>query len=88
MIGNPSPWRDRAQCRDTDPYLFEVPNQFPTEAKAEAKRLCGGCPVVTECRTEALRHPVAEQWGIVGGMTAQQRKNKITRARQAARRVV
>ena len=85
MNRNLLPWRDRAKCRDTDPYPFEVPNQLPNEAQAEAKRLCGGCPVITECRTDALQHPVNDQWGIVGGLTAQQRKDRIIRARHAAR---
>jgi hypothetical protein len=39
-----------------------------------AVEVCNGCPIVAACLAEALEYPVAEQYGVVGGMTAGQRK--------------
>jgi WhiB family transcriptional regulator, redox-sensing transcriptional regulator len=39
-----------------------------------ALEVCKRCPIVAACLAEALKYPVAEQYGVVGGMTAGQRK--------------
>jgi WhiB family redox-sensing transcriptional regulator len=39
-----------------------------------ALEVCKRCPIVAACLAEAMEYPVAEQYGVVGGMTAGQRK--------------
>ncbi len=61
----PTAWQTRAGCLDADPDLF-----FSTDPaeRAEAQRICGGCPVRTDCLTFALEHNGAgHDFGIWGG---------------------
>ncbi|MDQ3764091.1 MAG: WhiB family transcriptional regulator [Actinomycetota bacterium] len=39
-----------------------------------ALAVCAACPVVAACRAEALEFSAGEQYGVVGGMTAGQRR--------------
>ncbi|WP_424710082.1 WhiB family transcriptional regulator [Kitasatospora acidiphila] len=57
----------------------------PTAGEAAALRVCGQCPIAARgaCLEDALRYPLAEQYGVVGGTTAAQRR-LIIRARRAA----
>lgn len=41
-------------------------------AQNQAKRICAGCPVRTECLAEALDNEV--EWGVWGGMTERERR--------------
>lgn len=67
-------WRHRAACRGVDPELF-----FPAadsgplyEAQVvEARAVCVGCPVRTECLGFAL---AALPYGIAGGLTPGERR--------------
>ncbi|MET9436950.1 WhiB family transcriptional regulator [Streptomyces sp. NPDC006551] len=66
-------WRDYAVCQTVDPELF-----FPdgpggaTKAKAEqAKRVCQGCPVRSECLDWAFE--TGQQFGVLGGLTQEER---------------
>jgi WhiB family transcriptional regulator, redox-sensing transcriptional regulator len=61
-------WQERASCRTADPELF-----YPAKggSLAPAKELCNGCPVRAECLEYALA--VGEEYGIWGGLTAEQR---------------
>lgn len=79
----PRDWRTAAVCRDTDPELF-----FPTAESgpvhaaqvAEAKAVCGRCPVRPECLVEAMaRIPD----GIAGGLTADERHRARVTGRPA-----
>jgi WhiB family redox-sensing transcriptional regulator len=67
-------WRSRASCRDTSPELF-----FPIgttgvalEQIAAAKRVCGACPVTTECLDFALA--TNQEAGVWGGYTEEERR--------------
>ena len=51
-------WRDRAACRTVETGLF-----FDPARRVEAKRICAGCPVRTECETAGR----GEFDGIWGG---------------------
>ena len=71
-------WRERAGCRNEPPELF-----FPTAESgpgyraqvAEAKAVCGRCPIQAECLAEALaRIP----YGIAGGLTEGERRQLRT----------
>ncbi len=67
-------WRDRAACRDTSPELF-----FPIGTTGvaldqidSAKRVCGECPVATECLEFALA--TNQEAGVWGGLTEDERR--------------
>jgi WhiB family redox-sensing transcriptional regulator len=67
-------WRKRAVCRNVDPELF-----FPVGTKgpallqiAEAKQVCAGCPVMSECREWALES--RQEYGVFGGLDEDERR--------------
>ena len=67
-------WRDRAACRDTTPELF-----FPIGTTGgaldqieAAKRVCGQCPVTSECLEFALG--TNQESGVWGGLTEEERR--------------
>lgn len=63
-------WRTRAACRGRLDLDFIDP-RTPAEA-AECRTLCAGCPVLDQCRAEALI--AGEAWGIWGGLDADERE--------------
>lgn len=62
-------WRDRALCAQTDPEAF-----FPEKGGStrEAKKMCLGCPVRSECLEYALSND--ERYGIWGGLSERERR--------------
>ena len=62
-------WRLDALCAETDPEAF-----FPEKGGStrEAKRVCGGCAVRTECLEAALAND--ERFGIWGGLSERERR--------------
>lgn len=74
----PEPWMLDAVCASADPDLW-----YPEHgASAEpAKKICDGCPCVTECLTYALLH---NELGIWGGVTERQRRRMRRPLRGAA----
>ena len=73
-------WRERAACRDESTLLWFLGND-PFE-NAEAKQVCGGCPVRDECLEHAMDS--RERDGIWGGLTGDERKT-LARRRGYAR---
>ncbi|HUP69813.1 MAG TPA: WhiB family transcriptional regulator [Acidimicrobiales bacterium] len=73
-------WQDRANCMGVDPDLF-----FPERGAStrEAKEVCRGCVVQTDCLEYALAN--GEKFGIWGGMSERERR-RVRRARALARR--
>lgn len=74
-------------CADEDTEVFFGPADssengklFAWEKKALA--FCAKCLIRQKCLAEALRHPVAHQYGVVGGMTASQRHVLLRDGRQ------
>ena len=61
-------WASLAQCRQAKPDELFVRGA----AQNDAKRLCAGCPVRTECLAEALDNEM--EWGVWGGMTERERR--------------
>ena len=61
-------WSSLAQCRQGRPDELFVRGA----AQNDAKRLCAGCPVRTECLAEALDNEI--EWGVWGGMTERERR--------------
>ena len=62
-------WRLDALCAETDPEAF-----FPEKGGStrEAKRVCVGCAVRTECLEYALSND--ERFGIWGGLSERERR--------------
>jgi WhiB family transcriptional regulator, redox-sensing transcriptional regulator len=65
------PWRQFAACRSADPELF-----FPVTASGrqeeEAKAICAGCSVRSQCLTFATL--TSQEHGIWGGLTDEERR--------------
>ena len=72
---------DNAKCDDPwiDPDTF-----FRNSAVEEAKEICQGCPIITQCAEYALKNP--EITGVWGGLSEADRKvihvNKRTQSRR------
>ena len=68
-------WQERALCAQTDPEAF-----FPEKGGStrEAKRICQGCEVRSECLEYALAHD--ERFGIWGGLSERERRKLKKRA--------
>jgi WhiB family redox-sensing transcriptional regulator len=68
-------WQERALCAQTDPEAF-----FPEKGGStrEAKRICQGCEVRSECLEYALGQD--ERFGIWGGLSERERRKLKKRA--------
>jgi WhiB family redox-sensing transcriptional regulator len=72
-------WMARARCRGLDPAIFHP----ETDADAaEAKEICGACPVREACLEFAIE--MREKDGVWGGHTADERRRLIRRRRRRA----
>jgi WhiB family redox-sensing transcriptional regulator len=66
-------WRVSANCRNGDPDRL-----FVTGAKQrDARAICRGCPVLTECLAHALDERI--EFGVWGGMTERERRAVLRR---------
>ena len=65
----PMGWQERALCAQTDPEAF-----FPEKGGStrEAKKVCTGCDVRSECLDYALQND--ERFGIWGGLSERERR--------------
>lgn len=68
-------WHDRSTCRDLEPneadrLFFPAPRAH--KDIAEAKTLCGGCPVRQDCFAHALDNDIRS--GLWGGLTEAERR--------------
>ena len=91
---SPNPWlpirRDasvRGGCVDEDPEVFFGPVDSSENGKLliwekKALAICAKCLVRPKCLAEALQHPAAQQYGVIGGMTASQRRALLRNSRQ------
>ncbi|MCW2527035.1 MAG: WhiB family transcriptional regulator [Pseudonocardiales bacterium] len=68
-------WQERSLCAQTDPEAF-----FPEKGGStrEAKKICTGCEVKSECLEYALAHD--ERFGIWGGLSERERRRLKRRA--------
>lgn len=78
-------WRDDAACRDEDPDLFfpigtTGPALMP---EAEAKAVCGRCPVREPCLRWAVE--AGQDLGIWGGTNETERRRLKRRAARRSR---
>jgi WhiB family redox-sensing transcriptional regulator len=62
-------WHGRALCAQTDPEAF-----FPEKGGStrDAKKICVGCEVRSECLSYALAND--ERFGIWGGLSERERR--------------
>lgn len=76
-------WRHDAACRDSDPELFFPISDIGPGARqaAEAKAVCGRCPVRARCLRHALDNGLDH--GVFGGTTERERRN-LARTHRAA----
>ena len=73
-----SEWMESAVCRQLDPELFFDPGMVE-----EAVKVCREyCPVLAECREWAIRGNL--EFGVVGGMSAPERRAAASAAASAA----
>jgi WhiB family transcriptional regulator, redox-sensing transcriptional regulator len=61
-VGSPDVDEEQLPCRSNDPELFFA--ETPQDVE-QAKALCVGCPVRTQCLVGALER--REPWGVWGG---------------------
>ena len=66
-------WASRGACRTSDPDTLFVQGAAQNRAKA----VCMGCPVRTECLSDALDNRV--EFGVWGGMTERERRALLRR---------
>jgi WhiB family redox-sensing transcriptional regulator len=67
-------WWDLAACKNAEPELF-FPISVTSASRGtieRAKRVCGSCPVQSQCLSYALRH--RQEQGIWGGLTEDERR--------------
>jgi WhiB family redox-sensing transcriptional regulator len=68
-------WRRRAACHGTGDAMF--PEKSDTAGLRDARNLCGGCPVRTECLTHILTVEAGKgllsRWGVYAGTTPRHR---------------
>jgi len=75
-------WASRAACRQQKPDALFVRGAEQNQAKL----VCKGCPVRTECLAEALDNQI--EWGVWGGMTERERRALLRRHPSASWRKV
>lgn len=80
----PKHWAVTAVCKtgDVDPDVW-FPDPTDVVGIRYAKSLCRHCPVLIECRTEALNRP--ERHGVWGGLSQREREAVLRKRRAAAR---
>lgn len=67
-FNNRGEWITQAHCRNVDPEELFVKGA----AQRKAVAICRHCPVVLQCRADALDNRV--EFGVWGGMTERQRR--------------
>lgn len=70
-------WREDAVCARVDGD-FWYPEVGGTNRRAKA--MCRSCPVMDTCLQWAFDHN--EQWGVFGGMSADERRRVVRLAKQ------
>src|SRR5450759_2731535 len=77
-------WRDSAACLDVAPELFfPVGTAYPALLQiAEAKKVCGRCPVIETCLQWATE--AHQDSGVWGGLSSDERRTLKRRKARAA----
>ena len=90
-LTSPTSYRDRARCHalvangtytQTEIYAIFFPTRTsPPSLITLAKSICKLCPVSAECLDEAITYN-QYRWGILGGMTAEDRRRIVSTKRR------
>jgi WhiB family redox-sensing transcriptional regulator len=79
-------WQEDAACRGTDVSTFYHPDNERGISRARrelrAKAICAGCPVRAICLNWALG--TREPYGVWGGLSVEEREQRIVRLGQTA----
>ncbi|MFF7022971.1 WhiB family transcriptional regulator [Streptomyces klenkii] len=80
-------WEASARCREIGPEIF-APKKYDRESVADAKDICGSCPVWKQCRADALTAetglPVTMRATVRGGLTPRERARLDKKQKEAA----
>lgn len=82
-------WHDHAACAGSmielwfGPDDYDEPRDQARWRQRRATEICAACPVRTECLTDELVRPLAEQHGIRGGLTPRARERLLSHWRDA-----
>ena len=89
----PDSWRDQASCLDVDPELFFPVGvgELAVGQAEEAKAVCRGCPVLSECcefeLTPTSRGGLRNEFGVFAGLTVVERRAELRRRARRGRAV-
>ena len=87
----PDGWRERAACRGHGDLFFPGEHAATAEVVREIRAMCAACPVLAECREDALTAPEAPhgwQAGMSPGEQRVARRGVPKRRRHGRRRAV
>ncbi|AQS70880.1 WhiB family transcriptional regulator [Streptomyces pactum] len=76
-------WMARAACIGVDPRAFYANGLHAREQVNAAKKVCNTCPVAAQCAAWAIQ--TGEKWGVWGGMSQQQLRQRRRRSRPGTR---
>ncbi|MEV0406128.1 WhiB family transcriptional regulator [Actinoallomurus sp. NPDC050550] len=65
-------WMNHAECQKADPELFFPIGNLTPDQVAEARTVCGRCPVRADCLHYSLE--TAQRYGIWGGADEDERR--------------
>ena len=75
-------WADHGHCRELPDLFYNAEDEskgLRRRKEAAATKICRGCPVLAECREQALAN--SELYGVWGGMTEADRHRAAGRSR-------
>lgn len=81
----PTSWVDHAACAGVDTNVFFPANPHDHRKHKEAKAICYRCPVLTQCLEACMEeeeYSARKAYGIRGGMTAWERRNRYHQMRK------
>ena len=77
-------WESATPCQSRRVLFEQLGTDYPTGRQiADGRAACAACPVLAECRTHSLARN--EQWGMWGGLTAQERRDMRRQSNRARR---
>lgn len=72
---------------DVDPSLRETPAERDFRDRT-AKGVCADCPFIVGCLETELAYGIGRQWGVRGGLTADERQELLRQRRETAERTI
>lgn len=81
-------WQEQGECRKQDPEMFFLPENSRMGDKEQrilmAKKVCGTCPVIEECRKFAIE--TRQRYGVWGGLSEEEIARAVRRRQRYAGR--